>query len=656
MTPQYTAETRLEISREEPNITSVEGLETQQAGQDDEFYQTQYSNLVARSLAERIVRALRLASNDAFFVAHGVEAGNDESVATESLTAGRSDRERRENLAVDLLLDHVDVAPIPRSRSVDSRYTSASPDIAATVADQWAEEYIAANSDRRFASTSDAREFLEGRLTELGERLEESERRAVNYAAANDIVALGNSITPDGRTLVDRTLTSSDLEALNAALTEATADRIAAESRARARGANTASVNNQTLATLRQRRAEASADYARLMTQFLPGYPQAVAVQSQIDELDAAIAREEARISESRTNEYREAAAREADLRAQVSGLKSDLTTQQAASIQYNIFRREADTNRQLYDSLLQRYKEIGVAGVAVNNITIIDTAEVPTFPSSPNLLLNLAIALVGGMGVAFLMVIALEQIDEGLRDPGSVRKLLGIPLLGTVPSVGDEDILDSMSDRKSSFSEAYFSIQSSLSFATEEGFPKSLMLTSTRAAEGKTTSSVALAKALARTSRSVLLVDADLRSPSCHTILGLPNEADWRSLIHDTDQPSLSFMSTGPIPPSAAELFSGDRFAELLQTAGDRFQHIIVDASPVLGLADAPLLARKVEGSVFVIETNGVSTRALRTSVDRLRQANGRVFGAIMTKYESDMAGYGSEYGYTYGYGQQTA
>ncbi|MGB3711530.1 MAG: polysaccharide biosynthesis tyrosine autokinase [Erythrobacter sp.] len=669
MTPQYTAETRLEISREEPNITSVEGLENAQTGQDDEFYQTQYSNLRARSLALRIVRGLELASNEAFFAAHAVDLeaiaeARESTLAAGTLEAGRDEREFRENLAVDLLLEHVEIAPITRSRLVDIRYTSASPDYSAIIANRWASEFITASSDRRFASTSDAREFLEGRLAELAARLEESERRAVNYAAANDIVALGNSVTPDGRSLVDRTLASTDLEALNSSLAQATADRIAAESRLQGSGADTSEVTNPTITSLRQTLAQAEAEYARLMSQFKADYPPAVALQSQIADLRTSIAQEQNRIRTSRANEYRQAASRESDLRQQVSGLKSQLSTQNAASIQYNIYRREADTNRQLYDSLLQRYKEIGVAGVAVNNITIIDTAEVPNTPSAPDPFLNLALALIAGIGLAFGALVVLEQIDEGLRDPSDVRKVLGIPLLGTVPSIEHDDLVAELEDRKSELSEAYFNVKSNLAFVTEHGFPKSLLVTSTRPAEGKSTTSVALAQSLARTSERVLLLDGDLRSPSCHKILGLRNERglsnylageeDWQVLLQQAPGNGLDFISTGPPPPSAAELLSTDRMANLLRELKASYDHVIVDASPLLGLADVPLLARVVEGCVFVVETNGVSQRSLKASLDRLRQANARLFGAVMTKYETRSTGYGNDYGYSYGYGDR--
>ena len=241
-TPVYTATARVDISREQKNVTSVEGLESREAFRDDEFYQTQYSLLEARSLAERVVRARNLASNDAFFEAHGVSQDGGLFGDDRGRTLGAEERRQREQLAIGLLLQNVTIRPIPRSRLVDVRYTSASPTMSAEIANAWVEQFIAGSLDRRFASTADARRFLEGRLAELGQRLEASERAVVRYAREHDIVSLGRVTGPDGRVESDRTLVGNDLEALNAALTQATADRIAWESRLRNSGGNSAEV------------------------------------------------------------------------------------------------------------------------------------------------------------------------------------------------------------------------------------------------------------------------------------------------------------------------------------------------------------------------------------------------------------------------------
>ncbi|MBD8552708.1 polysaccharide biosynthesis tyrosine autokinase [Sphingomonas sp. CFBP 8764] len=662
--PQYSATSRIEISREQKKFTNVEGVDSPISDRDLEFYQTQYSLLQARSLAERVARTLRLSSSEEFFAAHGVDLLGSLFSSGTAQKSGAAETTRREKIAVDLLLDHIAVSPVRGSSLVDIRYVSGSPTISAQIANSWTQQFVAQSIDRRFASTTDARQFLEGRLADLRVKLETSERDLVNYAAQKGIVALGRTKDADGRTQVDRTLVSSDLEALNAALVTATAERIAAESRTQQQsaGANAEALSNPTINDLRQKRTEIASEYAKLMVRFEPDYPSAKELAQQLRTIDAGIAREEGRVLNSRSSDYQSAVLRENELRRRVEQLKSGLSRQQQDSIQYNIYQREADTNRQLYDGLLQRYKEIGVAGVGANNIAIVDPARVPDSPSSPNFLINLALALVAGLGIAAVATFALNQIDEGLRDPTQVGRILQVPLLGSVPTSEGSDTLTELQDTKSALSEAYLSIRSNLAFSTDHGIPRALMVTSTRASEGKSTTSFALAMVLGRTGKRVLLLDADMRSPSMHSFAGLPNVAglsnylagadNWQETLLDTPSRGVTLMPSGPTPPSAAELLSSDRITSLIRQASEQFDHIVIDSPPILGLADAPLLTRAVEGIVFVVEADGVPIRGIKTSLARLQAVHAHVFGVVLTKLPSRLSSYGYGYGYSYGYG----
>ncbi|RYD93191.1 MAG: hypothetical protein EOP61_24055, partial [Sphingomonadales bacterium] len=335
MTPQYTASTRLEISREQKRVTNIKDVNADADRLDQEFYQTQYTLLSARSIAERVARELKLGEDPKFFEAHAVEFEGmyDKKV----LTAAQ--REKRMKMAAGVMLGHVSVSPIQRSSLVDVRYTSASPELSARIANAWAQQFIADTIDRRFASSSDARVFLERRLAELREKLQQSERDLVNYATQNNIVALTKT-EQQGRTLVQRTLVADELESLNEAMAQAISERIAAESRTGGGGLAT-DMANTSLSTLRQRRAEAGAEYARLMVQYEAGHPTARAVKEQMTALDTAIASEQARTRGGLGNDYRSAVQRETALRERVKALTSQLNNQQQASIQYNIYQRE---------------------------------------------------------------------------------------------------------------------------------------------------------------------------------------------------------------------------------------------------------------------------------------------------------------------------
>lgn len=648
--PQYTARAQIEISRQQKNITKVEGVEDQQAGRDLEFYATQYSLLKAVSLAQRVEKALKLASSDAFFAAHGA-------------TPATGGIEARRRQAVQLLLGNVAVEPIRTSRLVDIKYTSRSPELAAQVTNAWVREFIGASMDREYNSTADARRFLEQRLTVLRSRVEESEREVANYASARRIVSLDVTRDADGKTQTQRTLASTDLEAMNIALNQARAERIAAQSRAGgAADSSPEALSNGTLSSLRQRRGEVAAEYAKILTQFGTSYPAARALKGQLDALDTAIARETSRVATSRRQALTEAAARERELAAKVANLKAELDRQQRDAIQYNIYVREADTNRQLYDALLQRYKEIGVAGaVGASNIAIVDPADAPRGPSSPNLPRNLALALLIGLGLAGVVVLALEQIDEGIKGPADVWSVLQVPLLGNVPLVSGDPVAE-LGDSRSYLTEAYFSIRSALAFSTTHGLPRSLCVTSSRTGEGKSTSALALAVTIGRTGKSVLLVDGDLRSPSVHELTDLPNLGGFSNLLAGDNQVEqylqptrfrgLSVLSSGPLPPSPSELLASERFHEVVRALLSRYDYVVFDAPPVLGLSDGPLIARASEGCLFVIEPGAAPVRGIRDALQRLRLVGAQIFGVAVTKIDVTRQHYGYSYGYGYGYG----
>lgn len=663
MTPQYTAFTTLEIARESNQISPVQGVERDTNIADQEFYQTQYGLLKARSLAERVAVQLRLVDSPAFFDMFGVR----QSGPAFSRTGNRytpQGRAVRQRVAGDILLRQVSINPTRLSRLVAISFTSPDAAFSQKVANAWSANFIQATLERRYQATSYARDFLESRLGQLRQKLEESERQLVSYASTQRIINLPASGGTNGSQTAERSIVADDLAALNTALSQATSDRVQAQARFEQggrSGANSEALRNVAINSLRQRRAELAADYQRLMTQFEPGYPAAQALQSQITQLDRSIAREEARVNGSVEADYREAVDRENTLRSRVEGLKASFLDLRRRSIQYNIFQREVDTNRQLYDGLLQRYKEIGVAGgVGVNNVSIVDPADVPTKPSSPRLMVNLLIATLAGLVLGSALALALEQIDETIADPAEVERQLGLPLLGTVPKLHSATPKEALQDRKSDLVDAYLAVQTNLEFTTAHGVPRSLAITSTRPSEGKSTTSLALATMLARAHRRVILVDGDMRSPSIHHLGGVSHDHGLSNFLSGTEEiepllfemPSFGFMamSAGPIPPNAAELLTGERLPLLIQRLLERFDHVVIDSPPVMGLADAPLIAARVEAVVFAVESHGIRTGLVRTALARLASAHAHVIGGVLTKFEARKAQLGYEYGYGYG------
>jgi succinoglycan biosynthesis transport protein ExoP len=662
-TPIYTAVTKIEISREQARVTNVEGLESERAGQAQEFYSTQYELLRSRTLAERVVRKLGLARSNEFFALHDVDVGGDGSTAAQ-VGLSPAEAKSREERAVALVQGNVEVQPVRGSALVTIGYSNPDPIWSAKVANTWASEFIQNSLDRRFASTSEARAFLEKRLDDLRQRLDQSEQQLVDYAVSRNIISIKQAQGESGSSQTIQTLTGADLEALNQQLAAATVDRIKAQADAVAlakRRDNIQSVENAAIGRLRERRAQLNGELAALLVRFERDYPPAQALQEQIQSIDRSIGVEQTRIASATAGELESARQRENELRSKVDALIDKLTKEERNGIKYGMLKREVDTNRQLYDALLQRYKEIGIAGVGANNVSIVDTAMPPVAPSSPNLLVNLILSMIVGFALAGVLVLVLENIDQGIRDPSVVEQKLGVPLLGVIPETSADDPLEDVADPKSFVSEAYITVLSNLAFSTDHGVPRLFMLTSTGQAEGKSTSALALAAGLTRAGKKVVVVDADMRIPTIDKRInkrgtdGLSNylagDDNLDAMIHPLDFGNLSVLTSGPIPPSAPDLLSGGRMAMLVAELLKRFDHVVIDAPPILGLADTSLIARNVEGVVFIAEAERGAVRAISDAIGRLRTAKARVFGLILTKYSASRSGYGYNYGYSYSY-----
>eukprot|EP01013_Petalomonas_cantuscygni_P009143 TRINITY_DN21929_c0_g1_i1.p1 TRINITY_DN21929_c0_g1~~TRINITY_DN21929_c0_g1_i1.p1 ORF type:complete len:729 (-),score=38.19 TRINITY_DN21929_c0_g1_i1:590-2776(-) len=657
-TPLYTGTARIEIERNIANITNVQSVDREEMNVGFEFYETQYELLASQSLAERVVKSEGLANSNEL---QNIFDQDAEGAATNQSSAdARQSRQARTTRAVRILRDGIRISPVIGSRLVDVSFVSPSPEFSARIANAWVEQFIQASLDRRFNSNNSARDYLQNQLNELRQKLEESERRLIGYSANKQIISITPTSSDGESTGGTKTLVSVDLEALNTFLAEATANRIDAKSKL-ALG----STDNSSLTQLRAELATLEAEYAKLASQFKSDYPRVQALEAQLAALRQNIGQEERRGLEQSRRAYQSALQREQDLQQRVNQLKSDFLEENRDGIQFNIYQREVDTNRAIYDALLQRYKEIGAAGVAASNISIVDRAEPPTTRTSPSLRSNTLMALFIGTIMSALYVFVVQQIGHGIRDPAEFKKYLNMPLFGVIPKQDGEEleVLAQLDDAKSELSESYMSVRTSLAFASDHGLPKSIVVTSAVPAEAKSISAVALAKVIGRTGKRTLLIDADIRSPSLTSYLGvesakglsnyLTGDNDVDHLIATLESDKLSFMASGPTPPNSAELFASDRMAALVRAMTEKFDHVIIDAPPVLGLADAPLLAAVTEGVVFVVKANNLKTTSIQAAIGRLQSSQIRLLGGILTQVELKNSIYGYGYSQGYGYGQ---
>ena len=663
---EYTATVTVQVDREAPKIINSGTLEADSGGSyNNEFYQTQYTLLKSRSLSESVVRDLRLADNYDFLTNY--KSGDVDEMR-------QLPRAQRFKIATSIVNGGTVVSPIRMSSIINMLYVSPNPAMAASVANAIAEKFIEENLNRRFEATAYARQFLQNRLNAVRVKLEDSERKAADYAMAQGLIKITGSTSggqADGSISSEQTLASQDLSQLSSQLASARTARVQAEAEFRqgiSGQAAGASLTNSSLNALNQQRSELTAQLTKLLSDFGPDYPNVIAIRAQLGELDRQIGREQGRVSSSiATNiggKYRQAVAAETALQSRVDGLKTAVLGQQQRTIAYNIIQRDVDTNRALYDSLLQRFKEVGVAGgVGTNNISIVDRAMVPGSASKPNLRLNILMGLLLGLIVGVVAAIILEQLAEAAVLPTDFQRKLGVPLLGATPKLDVGSMDQALIESKSPLSEAYFSILTSIQFSTSHGTPKSILLTSTQAREGKSTTALALALGLASVGARVLLIDGDMRNPGLHRVLGKPlghglsnlltSDGKLEDLIEPSGTANLSFLVAGQIPPNPAELLSSDLVSRLIAEATEMFDHVIIDGPPILGLADAPLLARATEGVVFVVESGRTRATQARHAIERILAVRGHFIGAILSKFDEKNMGYGDGYGYNYNYGK---
>ena len=644
-TPLYRSRVTLEVNPPTVEIMDEQSRERSSSGVSNwDYVVTQVGLLSSRAIAERAAQDLNLANNKEF-VGDGGEA------------ADRLDR------ATSLVASGLNVEAPEEGQLISFSFDAESPQLSAAIANQIAESFINSNLQRRYEASAYARKFLEKQIAKTRADLERSERQLVGYAQAQGIINTGSG--ESGSTPTDaNSIQGESLIAINRALADATARRVAAEGAYRsgiAVGA-TADVNASTQA-LRQTRATLEAEYQDKRNLMKPDHPDMLSLRSRIDELDRQITRESSQASSGHANtllaEYRGALAAENALQGRVAALKGSVLDLRGRSIQYNILQREVDTNRSLYDALLQRYKEVGVAGgVGTSPVSIVDRAEVPGGPYKPNLLLNLLVGLGLGLAAGLAAAVALEYLYDTIKTRDDVRHKLGLACLGAVPkTAGKENFIDELRDPSSTISEAYSAVVTSLRFSTEDGLPKALVVTSTRSGEGKSSTALAVAQNFARRGASVLLIDADLRKPAFKaasdkvglTRLLTSDDEEARGHIVPTQFNDLWLMPSGPLPPNPADLLSTGRFQEILGEVTSQFDIIIIDGPPLIGLADSLLLASVTGHVMFVVESGKTRTKA---AVEALRVLGGtgvHILGATLTKSTEDMGGYGYK---AYGYG----
>ncbi|HWJ72949.1 MAG TPA: polysaccharide biosynthesis tyrosine autokinase [Kaistia sp.] len=664
-TPLYMSDVTIETSADTVKVMDDKSLDPQNGSEQTDI--STYVELIgSRSLAERVVNDLKLADDPTFVdpVNRSLIARAKGLIFGSTGNDGQRSLNSRQKAAISTVLKNTIAKAVKTSRLLTISYSDTDPRRAQRIADALASGFIKANLDRRFDATTYARLFLEDQLQQIKLKLEDSERKVVAYADREKLVTLDDQ----------KTILSQKLEDLNTALGKAAVDRANAEQlwlQVKDVKEYSDIPSTQQLPTiinqLRASRSDLVADYQSKQLTFKSGFPMMVALKARIDDIDQQIAQEVEKTKNTIRSTYELAVQREQALTVDLDATRAELIDTRNRSVEYTMLQREADTNRTLYDGLLQRFKEISViGGVAANGLSIVDSASLPGGPYSPRLAFNVTLALFAGMLLGLGAAFGLEYFDNTIKTPDQMEVLLGIPVLGLIPVLpADQSVQSVLEDPHSAISEAYRSARTALQFSTDRGVPKNFVVTSARPSEGKTTTVTTLARMFGQIGMNILVIDADLRNPSMHKIIGIDNSfglsnfltgsVESETIIRDSGVENVSVITSGPIPPNPAELLSSPKMLTLLTELRDQFDLIIVDSAPVMGLADALLLSSVADGTLIVCSAGETPAETVKAATKRLAMTNSQLLGGILTKFNAQKAGYGyAYYGYDYyGYGK---
>jgi polysaccharide biosynthesis transport protein len=702
--PIYRGTATLQINVDNPQIVDLKEVFAINMWATD-YYQTQYKILESHSLAKRVIQKMKLWEHPEFLSPplSPFEKWKS-SVQSTLLTSVRSlspfsrpdphlspkstvdleEKASEDEKEVPLLgqfLSRLKIEPIKESRLVKVHFDSYSPELSTRVPNLLAKEFIQMNLEARLDTKEQAKEWLTKQLDELRSRVESSDEALQKFGSQNDIFSLDDK----------ENITLNRLNELNEALAKSESERMAKEAiykqisseKGFKAVALPSILENKLIQELKQNYIQLETQYTKLSETFKPHHPEIIRLKNQMETVEKSLNLETAKIIAGLKNEYESSLRKESLIRNAFTEQKRQAMAMQQRSIQYNILKREAETNKELYKNLLQRVKEIGIsAGFNGSNIQIVDYSEKPKGPFKPyhqrKVLLAAVIGLFLGIGFTFL----LEYFDNTVKTPEEVDQRFQLPFLGSVPEISCEK-RNQLSDRKSSsrpilpvelvmcnqprsiLAEAYRNIRTSLLLSFSERPPQRILVTSPSPLQGKTTTLINTAISLSQTGARVLIIDGDLRKPRIHKVFGdrnrlglsdcLSGGAELTSVIRKSEIKNIYYIPAGPIPPNPSELLGSALFKEVMQVLAQRFDHILIDAPPVLGFADSIVLSSAVDGVILVILFGKTQKIVLQRAKDSLLHADAKILGVVINRVNMDLNGYKDYYGpYHYYYGEE--
>jgi capsular exopolysaccharide synthesis family protein len=665
--PLYRSSIQVQIERENPNQLTVDDL-FGIAASDQEFLQTQYVLLKSRGLAEKVIDDQKLLSDPEFYPA-GIAGKTPAQIAQIRSTMS------------GVISGPLEVVPVRATSLVDIGYVSTTPRLAQKIAEGVGESYIRLNNEKKFESVRQASEFLDRQIAQIRADIELTRTQLQQYGASKGIISTADT----------NSIPFQRLMKLNADVQNATNQRLekqnAYDSMARANPESVTSTD-PLVAQLTEEESRKTRDYNQKLSTFKPGYPEMIALKNSIDKTHqsrlAAINAAFARAKDAAHRDLVAAQQSEDQMYAALSVQKRETITINASAAGFDDLNRTLASKQQLLDTLEKRQNETEVTarlrGSASSNIHIVDHAELPTGRFNVTMRKNLQSAFPLGVVLGLAAIFFLEYMDRSIKTPEELERVTKFASLGVIPSAGSAgrgnygygygygrgtarlrpvpeaveaqsgiDLLPH-SDSRSAIAEAYRAFRTSLLLASASS-PKVIVISSTFAREGKTTTSVNLATVLAQMGKPVLLIDADLRRPRLQKVfrgkmnLGLVNylaaNIPLDDVIQETQVPNLSLILSGPTPPNPSELLGSDRMKHLIHEIRAKFAFVIFDSPPVMAVTDSIVLAANADGVVLCVHGGQTPRDIVQRAAERLRQSNIPVLGALLNNLDLQQYGY---------------
>ena len=675
MKPVYVAAARVEVDREAQSIQPFPDSNSYDDYVDSENYiETQTKILQSETLALQTIKSMDLGRYPEFG-----GRPNTFIIPHAGVTSQRP-------AILGSFLGSLSIQRIKDSRLIEVRFEAQDPQLAAQIVNGHLQNYIEANFRSKYDATQQASNWLSAELEELRIKVEKSEAAKIAYERENQIWTIDEK----------QNITTQKLSDINKALTDAQTDLVQKQALYQiAKGGDVDQLpdirNNAYLSELLKRQSDLGEQYVDASAQFGPNYPKVQRITREKKEVDDAIARAKQNVEASIETDYKTSKERVGLLSAALETQKGDANDMSEKLVQYHILEHDAESNKQLYDGLEQKLKEAGItAGLRSSNIRIVDPALVPSYPARPqkakNILLAFLIGLVGGVGLAFLR----EYLDNTVKSPDDVERLAGLPSLAVVPSLPnllgvshsrklltDEQGEEQQDSRveivsfikpKSQVSEAFRALRTSLLLSQADHPPQVILVTSALPREGKTTSALNLAVTLAQLGDRTLIVDSDLRKPGIRRALGLTVGRDFglssylagvssldEVVITHPQIENLSALTTGPIPPSPADLLSSHRMRDAITYLRQKYKFIVIDSPPIMAATDAVILSALTDGVLLVVRSGETPKEAFTRTRDLLHAVKCRLLGVVLNAVDSSAPDYYYSYRYypyAYGYG----